>query len=132
MLSYTEMESAFRALSDTKVYKTQVAMANQNQRRLQAVAFFTRIFTSTPILSDEAHRFLASHRVTINKLLDPTNDGKVSQFINFANQQPTLQYATHATYESFGGDSREYITISFTNGTTWSFGVSDGTFHIQN
>jgi hypothetical protein len=130
------MESAFRALSDTKVYKTQVAMANQNQRRLHAVTFFTRIFTSTPILSDEAHRFLASHRVTINKLLDPTkqgdNDGKVSQFINFANQQPTLQYATHATYESFGGDSREYITISFTNGTTWSFGVSDGTFHIQN
>jgi hypothetical protein len=132
MISCTEMESAFRALSDTKVYKTPIATANQTHRRLQAVTFFTEILKSTPVLSDEAHRFLASHRVTINKLLVPAKEGKVSQFINFANQQPTLQYATHATYESFGGDSREYITIAFTNGTTWSFGVSDGIFHIKN
>jgi hypothetical protein len=133
MLEYCDMESAFRALSDTRVYKTPAATWKQEQRRLRAGTFFTMVFTSTPSLSDEAHQFLVTNREYINKLLGPAtnSDGKVSQFINFANRGQTLEYATHSTYNSFAGDSREVITIAFTNGTTWSFGVSNGTFHIK-
>ena len=125
MVEHSDMELSFLALSDTR--------PEHEQRRLDAVNFFTMVFTMKPIISDEAHQFLVTNRAHINKLMVPTMNSKrqVSQFINFANRGQTLEYATHSTYDSFAGDSREYITMVFTNGTTWSFGVSNGTFHIK-